>query len=203
MWHHLLNWNLTLFLEIAKLFFSGVTLIIAWLIYKNFDVHKSFLKEQLKIVCDLSNELSNFGLRTKLVSGGCASNYPRFFNFFNQKGVASYEKIFITTMYIDEILPFLKYQHNILLPKPIADKIKNFDIALYSPTKNEDMPHKYILFFHNQNEKEEVKKVYCYKYMDYDKFYELSISLVNEISNWLYNYGTKKINFPDFMMRRK
>jgi hypothetical protein len=190
------------FLEIGKFVISFFTLIIAWKIFNNFDVRKSFLKEQLKIVCELSNELFSFGLPSTLVSGGIASNYPRFFNFFNQKGVASYEKIFITTMYIDEILPFIKYQHNILLPKPIADRIKDFDLTLYSPTKKEDMPQKYILILHTQYDKNEVNKIHYYGYMDYDKFYDLSILLVNEISNWLENYGTSKINFPVFMRKK-
>lgn len=173
---------------------SALTLLFAYKIYKNFDVKKSFLKEQLKTVCDLSNELYNFGLPTYYMGAGSASSHHRFFNFFNQQGIEKYQEIYFTTMSIDKILPFTNYQHNILLPKPIAEVIKKFDRNMYKSTKKDTLPQNYILILHPQ--KTEKEYINYYYYMSYDTFYNLSSELVTEISKWLERYGAIDINLP-------
>jgi hypothetical protein len=195
------NYFLNPYLQIGGFFVTIVTLILAWKISKNFDVKKTYINEQLKIVCQLSNELYNFGLPTQLVSGGIASNYPRFFNFFNQKGIESYKSIYFSTMQIEDILPFINYQHNILLPEKIAKRIKAFDVMRYQPTDDKDMPQRYI-FIYTLNKKENDNNFFYY-YMDYNLFYEYSILLVDEIANWLKGYGAKDINFPKHMKNSK
>lgn len=128
------------FLEIGKFIISLLTLFIAWRIYKNFDIKKSFLGQQLKVVFDLSNELHNFGLPTLFVGGGTASNYPRFFYFFNQQGIEGYGKIYFSNIPPIEIFPFIKFMHNPLLPKPIAEIIRKFDKSISDFSLTNELP---------------------------------------------------------------
>ena len=46
------------------------TLLLAWRIYKNFDVKKSFLNEQLKLICELSNSIYSTGIPANFASSG-------------------------------------------------------------------------------------------------------------------------------------
>ena len=194
--------NYKLFLEIGGLIVSIFTLILAWKIYRNLDVKKSFVNEQLKVVCDLSNDMRNFGMYCNYISGGVARNYPRFFDFFygdlNREELKKYRTIYFSTMRPIEVLPFIKYSHNILLPKSIATIVEQFDINILNPTWVNDLPNSYTLIHSENSEIKESNN--CYYYMDYDKFYELTGKLVSEIIKWLNSYGAKDINIPANMI---
>ena len=203
MCYHCLNNCFKIFLEIGVFLISGLILLLAYKIYKNFDIKKSFLKEQLKTVCELSNQLYDFGLPTRLISGGTASNYPRFFKFFDQQGVDTYQNIYFTTHRVDDILPLINYQHNILTPKSIAEIIKEFDVNIYQSMADNKMPDKYILIFPINENQDKTEKSSFYFYMEYEKFYTLSVKLVKAITNWLTEYGAKEINLPIYMKEIK
>src|ERR1035438_7792039 len=186
------------FFKLGGFIISILTLILAWRIYKNFDIKKSFINEQLKVVCALSNDLYKLGLNTNLLSAGRASRYFRFFDFFDRnENDKKYSEIYFSTFYTNEVLPFIEYRHNLLLPKNISEVIEQFDIKSTKPTVEKDLPQSYTFIFSQNHENNE--DIYCYLYMDYDEFYDLTKRLIKEITKWLNDFGATDINFPDHM----
>lgn len=65
------------------------------------------------------------------------------------------------------------------------------------------MPGKYILIFPIIENQDKTEKSSFYFYMEYEKFYTLSVKLVKAITNWLTEYGAKEINLPIHMKEIK
>lgn len=179
-----------------------ITTILAWKIYQNFDVKKSFINAQLKVVCELSNDLSSFGMNCFYISAGDARNYPRFFDFFSEDmtNETRYRGIYFSSMRPIEVLPFIKYRHNILLPNKIAKAIEQFDVQIFKPTLKKDLPDSYTLIL--SEDSEDNKNQLLYYFMEYKKFHELTKSLVDKIETWLKDYGAKDINIPAQMIKK-
>lgn len=181
--------------EIISIIGTVITIYLALKIYNNFDVRKSFLQEQLKVVCELSNECYRFSLRT-YYHPDVVLKYPLFLDFFNRQEIEGYDKIYFTTHKVVELFPFIKFRQNILLPKSIADVIRKFDVKM-TDIDSESMPDKYILLMQGQDNIKNVPHYYFYNYyMRYNEFHELTKELIKAIEDWLGKYIPKDINFP-------
>jgi hypothetical protein len=214
----------TTFTEVLGLFFSFLTLIFAFFIYRNFDLKKTHKNKQLDTLLELIQEINN-----TLVSVHFCSKIPEYvlskhpdlakkskvtfdtwyFSLFrigivvNEK--PKYERVFLTEN-IMETFPFLSYINNPLIPKSIANRLNNF----YSPFVNfcsiENAPEKHVII----ELRNELNKKAMYQYPDYidafkswDSFIKCASELKVEIEKWLKKYGSKDINFNLYLQDKK
>lgn len=203
-------------LEIEGFLVSILTLVLAWKIYKNFDVKKQYLNKQLNVVTELSSELS----KAKV----CVSFYLKipdsvqtpqkqvltqfddldFFSLTNEFN-PGYKRVLIKARSIHQIFPFIDYSLNPILPSSIAIKLKSLNKYLeYSSAVNADaisdsyvvlsQATKYIISTAYKNS-EVVLPEFTYEYKNIQELKEEIIALRREIVEWLKKYGAEDINF--------
>lgn len=106
-----------------------------------------------------------------------------------------YEKVYIYTNNINELLPFLEYKSNPLVPSKIAGHLNDLYMAVeYSlPVSKDESFDNYILLSIKATKEEGTTK-YMYFYKTRTEFNEQVENLRQEIINWLRKYGAEDIN---------
>jgi hypothetical protein len=207
-----------------SLLISGTTLFLAYRIYRNFDIKKTHINKQLSVILSLVEEINNTQIQV-----GFYSKIPTeillelpeqvrpqnkedavfdswyYSLFLIASGNIGYQQqdVYISSD-IMNVLPFLHYMNNPLLPSKIADKLHKF----YSPFNNlgsfEFASDKYVVLS-STNKHENVRKFQYPSmidtYKNWDNFIICARELKKEIKDWLETYGSKDINFNTYMQR--
>ena len=173
------------------------TLLLAWRIYKNFDVKKSFLNEQLKLICELSNSIYSTGIPANFASSGNCTTNRRLISFVKDYPKDErYKSLYLTTPFVEDVLPFLTYRHNMLLPSNMTALLQQFDVIEYKRVLPSELPSFYCIIYHYNENGEQGKRETLYYFMEFERFEELTKKLLMAIAEWLKKYGAKDINLP-------
>jgi len=204
--------DIDLLLKLLGPALSIVTLFLAWKIYKNFDVKKQYLNQQLLIVNKLASDIaSNEVYFTFYLRAQPPPNYsgnqdlPRsitgyrldFFSSTMATDVEKFPKVFVQGRYITEVFPFLDYRNNPLLPSKIAKCLRE----LYYPLEytlsisDDDLPDNYITLSPIERKNNDPLSSFLYPYQDSKDLKQKSENLRKEIIEWLKTYGAEDINF--------
>lgn len=199
-------------LDIGTFAVAAGTLLIAWKIYKNFDVKKQYLNQQLSAVNELASAISKTQVRFSFYYKGkppesepdwevpyAHSSYPlNFFSPTNFWDTKKYPKVFIRGNYLNQVFPFIEYRHNPLLPSKIANRLNDLyeSIEYTLPIQEQDMPNHYILLSAIGLSKDEYSMAgHIYKYKDSVALKNEAEYLRKEIIDWLKDYGAEDVNF--------
>ena len=213
--------------EIVTILISAFTLIFAYKIYKNFDVKKTHVNKQLETVLDLIQEIN----KTRIVvcfwtkipkeildrrSGkvpDILNNYKATlmsyeYSLFNltmcDDKESQYDDIYFSSK-VNEILPFISFVNNPLLPKEIAKKLSKFYSPIVSYKSFDDASEKYVELrsLSDENETTFQKPDFMDTYESWTNFIKCTKQLKNELENWLKKYGSEDINFNTYLQQGK
>lgn len=201
------NWETTstiIFTPIS-LILTFITTIIAWKIYQNFDVKKQYINKQLDTVTALSAEITKTKVRIAFYRAIPNPNteinhsleiYELDFFALGVLPNEKFENVFIKARTINQLLPFINYKSNPILPKSIAKSLTALHKYIeysFSTKKEELMTKSYILLSPLKFTSED-NIVFIYEYMKCSELNQKVFELRNEIVNWLKKYGAEDIN---------
>lgn len=205
----------TYFIDSTNLFFSLITLLIAFKIFNRFSFKNKVLDKQFETVSSLIQVLQNFtiSVHTKGIDDPNENYFSRgwrikFFEFKNLKKNKGYKELFfdedlLFTQEWYEQNPIIGFENNPFMPKAIAEKIETFKIWL--PTKANLNKYTKVTYIDlDQFDKNVVRnrenglslinnpRELCFK--NFETFYEMCKQLIDEIENWLQKHDATNLN---------
>lgn len=199
-------------IDIAGLFVNIATLIIAYLLYRNFDVKKTHVNKQLETVLSLVEEINKTVIKvnfwTKIPSHvvermqqpidhtATLESWRLSLFLISQYDIKTqkFEDVFLHKTVL-EVLPFVSYMNDPLLPKSIADKLR----AFYSPITNykqfEKASTDYVTLGSYGNQPSVLQYPdFIASFKSWENFVVSAKDLTHEIQRWLKRYGASDIN---------
>jgi len=195
-----------LVVDFWSLILNIILVCIAYKAFKNFDVKKQFHNKQLDIVSELAALISSmeFYLNLYTLTPKESSDNPHslygvntsFFDITVGYNTSKYELICIRGNNLENTLPFLKFRYHPLLPKSIADDLKNL-CKEFNRVENDELNTKNYVLLENTKRQYKKEPTGHIKYT----FYETTSNLKKDISNlrksimdWYEKYGADNLN---------
>jgi len=198
---------------------SAITLFIAYKIFRNFDAKKTHINKQLETVLNLIEEINKKSISVEFkhkipqhilekmknmpehLERGKSTFISYEMTLFSisrlKNPKVEYGNVLLNTnTEVLDLLTFIKYIYNPLLPTSISDRLK----AFYSPVRNfkqfDNLSENFVVLSPNNHKDESYSYPdYAVAFKDWDSFINCSIELKTEIHNWLKRYGADDINF--------
>jgi hypothetical protein len=198
-----LNSVISLWLLVSNIFLVW----IAYKAYRNFDVKKQFHNKQLTIVTELASEISsliisNMMCKFSQMPDGKITPIKTGFRFnFIDISFYDYSEYFgiyiIEDNNIENLLPFLKYRNNPVLPNSIAVHLTK----LYKPLqyslgiRSDDFDFNYVYFYNNYiNQNNSSVPLFYEYYKNPADFNRDCRDLQIAIIKWFKDYGAEDVN---------
>ena len=198
----------------VSIIISGCTLILAYKIWKNYDIKKHFVKRQLDTVFELYNDITKAQIKIELKD----DNYTdilfknkkltvKLSNIINMLGNMEMQRYLNTTpLYVDLFIistdmPYMKYIENPFLPQPIVNQLRGlwggFKYVNELPTTG-----KYVVI---SNADESLKpnwkplygKVDSETYDSFKNYVTQLLSVKKSVQIWLKQFGVQDMNLID------
>ena len=183
-----------------------ITLGLAYRIYKNLDLKKSFASKRLESVLSLNNEISktliNFQqYRKETYLDAFPSGFSEIafeaslFDILRLTGQEKYGKIYIIGSRLD-FMPYISYTENPLLPRIIASKLKKFKYLLINSDPNLEKSVNYVILSYKGRDNNEIpsKVLDSDAYQDWNSFLSSSRELKAAMDDWMKKYLPEDIN---------
>jgi len=183
--------------------------IIAYLVFKNFDVKKQYHNKQLEVVSQLCTDISstmvsNMIIKTVPTPDGRLPQVHTGYHFSFYEIALGFDysqldMICVKSNNIENTFPFLKYRNHPLLPKKIGEALNK----LYQPLQYsfsiqpEDLPQNYVALYSRDiapNPDDHSRNWIYEYYKSPTEFHTHCKELRTQILEWYKAYGAEDLN---------